>query len=102
MFSELQPLQTNQERGKGQVVASVVKQLITSWLPAFLKAMTVDNKGQATISLDSHDEVYTMSCPTTVATGILGSSPRMLLTGGVSITCSSHRGRMELTLWRRV
>lgn len=33
--------------------------LITSWLPPFLKAMTVGNMGQATISLDSHDEVYT-------------------------------------------
>ena len=71
--------------------------LMTSWLPPFLKAITVDNVGQATISLDSHDEVYTMSYPTAVATGILGSSPRLLLTGGVSITCSSHQGRVELT-----
>ena len=28
---------------------------------------------------------------------ILGSSPRLLLTGGGSITCSSHQGRVELT-----
>jgi len=71
--------------------------LVTSWQPPFLKAMTVEYVGQATISLDSHEEVYTMTYPTAVATGIIGSSPRLLLDGTVNITCSSHKGRVELT-----
>ena len=34
LFSELQPLQANQERGTAMVVASVVKQLITTMNPS--------------------------------------------------------------------
>ena len=70
---------------------------ITSKMPPFLKAMTVDCEGQATISLGNHEEVYTMTYPTAVATGFLSYSPSLLLSGKVSISCSSNLGRIDLT-----
>ena len=71
--------------------------IITSKMPPFLKAMTVDYKGQTVISLGNHDEVYTMTYPTAVATGILSYSPRLVLSGNVTISCSSNLGRVDLT-----
>ena len=71
--------------------------IITSKMPPFLKAMTVEYKGQTIIYLGNHEEVYTMTYPTAVATGILSYSPCLVLSGKISISCSSNLGRVDLT-----
>ena len=71
--------------------------IITSAMPPFIKALTVACEGETTLHLGCHEEVYTMTYPTAVATNVISSSARLLLSGQISISCSSNLGRVDLT-----